>query len=116
MDPFDIFDSHQSPLVHLRPLTAEGQWEALKELARAEDAANEGIPHSSSTSHEITSLRAVHSKASSTQPEATADDPLDSTAQLRVARTEEILGSDSVRLCRAMGVYQQVEDQILLID
>ena len=78
--------------------------------------ANKVIPHSSSTSREITSLRAVHSKASSSHLEAAAVNPPNSTAQLRVARTEEILGSDSVRRYRTVSVYQQVEDQILLPD
>ena len=63
-DPFDIFHSHLSPFVHLRSLTADGQWDVLKELASAEDAASMGITHSSSTSRAITGLRAAPSKVS----------------------------------------------------
>ena len=79
----------------------------LKELAKAEDAANRGIHRSSSTSHAITRLRT---------PQSTADDSSESTAQLRVARSEAILRAESVALCRKMGVYRQVEDRILLLD
>ena len=63
-DTFDIFDSHLSPFVHLRPLIAEGQWEVMEELAMAEDAANKGIPQSSCTSHEITGMRISQSELS----------------------------------------------------
>ena len=88
----------------------------LKELARAEDAANKGIPRSSSTSHAITGLIAVPGEVSRSRVEATADDSSKSTARFRVACTEKILGSDSVALCRTMGVHRQVEDQILMLD
>ena len=45
----------------------------LKELPMAEDAANHGIPHSSSTSHAITGLRAIQGEYSQSHISATAD-------------------------------------------
>ena len=88
----------------------------LKQLARAEGAVHKGIPHSSITSHTITGMRVAQGEISQLHIEATADDTSKSTAQLRVARAEDILGSESATQCRTMGVYQQVGDQILLLD